>query len=209
MSRRVRITRKDGSVYFVDQKTREEIYVKGYTTERRVGEDGIVYFVDPKTEEEIFVQGYSQKKPDSEFKTLVGVGNFISGAGWVVIALSIFGIIIGVAQSNSVIIITTIVGSIISIILGLLLVASGQSISCFVTISRNTKKTNELLEKLIIQKEINCWELKISENVYVHFFKIRFCKYIINNTFLDFNMILKYMVENITSKSTRPRVQAG
>lgn len=81
-----------------------------------------------------------------QFKTLLGYGKFISGLGWIVIIIGIIAIIGGFA-SGSEVGVGVAVGSLIFIILGIGMVASGQLISCFVSIERNTRATYELLKQ--------------------------------------------------------------
>ena len=81
-----------------------------------------------------------------KFKTLLDYGKFISGLGWVVIIIGIIAIIVGFANGSEVGV-GIAIGSIIFIILGIVMVASGQLISCFVSIEKNTRATYELLKQ--------------------------------------------------------------
>lgn len=81
-----------------------------------------------------------------QFKTLLGYGKFISVIGWIVIIIGIIAIIGGFA-SGSEVGVGVAGGSLIFIILGIGMVASGQLISCFVSIERNTRATYELLKQ--------------------------------------------------------------
>jgi uncharacterized Zn finger protein (UPF0148 family) len=85
------------------------------------------------------------------FKTLLRLGKFISGTGWVVALLGVLTCLGGGALFSEggldamagVMALT--VGMVISA-LGLLMAASGQQISCFVAIEHNTRSTYELIQ---------------------------------------------------------------
>ena len=83
-----------------------------------------------------------------DFKTLLGCGKFISGFGWVIVVLGIvgmFGIFGGVigAEELGCSIIGAIAAGMLSVIMGIGIVAIGQLITCFVSIERNTRLTYE------------------------------------------------------------------
>ena len=81
-----------------------------------------------------------------QFKTLLGYGKFISGFGWVVVLIGIISIIGGLA-SGSEASFGIAGGALVLIILGISMVISGQVISCFVSIEKNTRATYELLKE--------------------------------------------------------------
>lgn len=80
------------------------------------------------------------------FKTLLGYGKLISGLGWAVVILGIITIIAGLSKAEDAWDIVAI-RNIIIIILGFGMAISGQVISCFVSIERNTRATYEILKK--------------------------------------------------------------
>ena len=80
------------------------------------------------------------------FKTLLGYGKFISGVGWFIILIGIISIIAGLASGDeSGFAIAG--GALFFIISGIGMVISGQVISCFVSIEKNTRATYELLKE--------------------------------------------------------------
>jgi len=81
------------------------------------------------------------------FKTLLGYGQFIAGCGWILIFLAAIVLLVGLAGSI-IGLVTGIASSIALVIVGISFVVSGQVISCFVSIERNTRETNELLKQL-------------------------------------------------------------
>ncbi len=84
----------------------------------------------------------------SKFATLLGYGKFMSGAGWVLIIIAALIFLARVASSdNEITIMFAIMGSFVSALTGFLLVVSGQAISCFVSIEKNTRLTSELLKE--------------------------------------------------------------
>ena len=81
-----------------------------------------------------------------EFKTLLGYGKLVSGLGWVVVLLGLFGIIAGLGSGhNGGFLLAG--GAFIACLIGLGMVAAGQLISCFVSIEKNTRTTYEILNR--------------------------------------------------------------
>lgn len=99
----------------------------------------------------------TEKKNDSEtgynFKTLLYYGSLNSFIGGVIIFIGIIFLILSIVNFsmdktiNNIYATAFILFAIFSIISGFLLVVFGQSISCFVTIEKNTRKTYCILEK--------------------------------------------------------------
>jgi len=86
---------------------------------------------------------------DTRFKTLLGYGKFLSSVGWFIIIIgiiAIFGGIVSGAEGDE-IGFGIAMGAVVVIILGIGMVASGQLISCFVAIEKNTRSTYELIQK--------------------------------------------------------------
>jgi len=81
-----------------------------------------------------------------QFKTLLGYGKFISGFGWFVVIIGIITIIGGLVSGNEAGF-GIAGGALVLIILGISMVISGQVISCFVSIEKNTRATYELLKE--------------------------------------------------------------
>ena len=81
-----------------------------------------------------------------KFKTLLGYGKVISGLGWVVAALGMVGLIGGLASGQEEGLLLA-GGAFFGILLGIGMVASGQLITCFVSIENNTRSTYELLKQ--------------------------------------------------------------
>lgn len=101
---------------------------------------------DSEKQSDIAITKITNTKAIYQFNTLLGYGKFISGLGWLVIAIGIIAIIGGFASGSEVGVGIS-VGSLIFIILGIGMVASGQLISCFVSIEKNTRATYELLKQ--------------------------------------------------------------
>ncbi len=87
-----------------------------------------------------------------DFRSLLGLGRFMSGVGWVAVGIGAIVFSIGLvvvcssgrgAAFGGV----AVVGGALLGILGFLVVACGQVMSCFVTIERNTRGTYELLRE--------------------------------------------------------------
>lgn len=87
----------------------------------------------------------SPAEADNHFKTLSGYGMFLSGFGWFVIVL---GIVMVIALSNKLGLGGSIILCAVSVLSGIGFVVSGQVVSCFVAIEKNTRTTNELLKNL-------------------------------------------------------------
>ncbi len=83
----------------------------------------------------------------TQFLSLLGYGKFISGIGWFIIVCSILFSIASAGSSGGTKILFIIIGSFFSALTGFLLVVSGQLISCFVSIEKNTRLTSLLLKE--------------------------------------------------------------
>lgn len=79
------------------------------------------------------------------FKALLGYGKFISGLGWVTVILGVIGIFAGLGSGKAGIVVAS--AAFFGVLAGIGLVASGQLISCFVAIEKNTRTTYELLKQ--------------------------------------------------------------
>lgn len=82
----------------------------------------------------------------TRFKTLLGIGKFIAGYGWLIVIGGIVALILGVAKLDEPIGIPSLIWGFSAIGLGIFSVAFGQSIECFVSIEKNTRETTELLK---------------------------------------------------------------
>jgi cytochrome c biogenesis protein CcdA len=83
----------------------------------------------------------------TRFNTLLGIGKFIAGFGWLVVIVGIVALIFGISKLDESMGITSLIGGFSFIVLGIVSVAYGQLIECFVSIEKNTKETNELLKE--------------------------------------------------------------
>jgi hypothetical protein len=86
------------------------------------------------------------------FRTLLMVGKVVSFVGWIIVvagvgmlALGLVGEVVEDARSLAA---ASILTGAITAVAGLLVVGSGQTISCFVAIERNTRATQELLKHI-------------------------------------------------------------
>lgn len=96
---------------------------------------------------------------ERRFKTLLSISNFISGLGWVIVGLgalvAIIGIVSAVSQAGNrfgggqaVLSLTTgLGGGLWAAVSGILMVAFGQVVSCFVAIEHNTRSTLRLIQE--------------------------------------------------------------
>lgn len=95
---------------------------------------------------------------DTPFGTLLSLGKFISGLGWVLVVLGIIVALVAFAgvskylERNPITDITATLLGLAVAAAGIMYVASGQLISCIVAIERNTRKGKDLIERLISQK---------------------------------------------------------
>ena len=90
-----------------------------------------------------------------DFGTLMFIGQLNSFIGWLLVAGSVIAISIGLSDNNLLVPykpILILIGA-VAIPISLLVVASGQIISCFVSTERNTKETNGLLRKILDKME--------------------------------------------------------
>jgi len=83
----------------------------------------------------------SEKEPQEvyKFKVLLAYGNIFSGIGWLVVIIGICIILFSFIEGKD--LLPMIGVGLIVIIFGFFLVASGQVVSCFVEIERNTRMT--------------------------------------------------------------------
>ena len=79
-----------------------------------------------------------------DYSTLMLVGKINSFLGWIVVVGGVNGVFVGFAQGNFAILTIAFPG-LFAAIIGLLIVASGQMISCLVSTERNSKDTSEIL----------------------------------------------------------------
>lgn len=103
-------------------------------------------FIAKKQPKEQAASSTSTISSSYQFKTLLGYGKFISGFGWFVVLIGIISIIGGLASGNEAGF-GIAGGALVLIILGISMVISGQVISCFVSIEKNTRATYELLKE--------------------------------------------------------------
>jgi len=88
-----------------------------------------------------------QNQTNLRFNTLLSLGRFISFFGWLIVIAACIAILYGFGElkgAGS----FALFGGIIGLINGLILVAVGQLISCFVSIEHNTFETNNILQSL-------------------------------------------------------------
>lgn len=129
------------------------------TLKRITTSKGEIFFVDAKTGQRVEVDSKFTNKTSStilRFKTLLGLGQFVTILGWIIFIAGIIAIVIGIAtlKENSGTI--TLIGGIAGLINGVLIVAIGQIISCFVSIEHNTYETADILKShhLDLNKEV-------------------------------------------------------
>ena len=103
-----------------------------------------------KVRVEIKDLGAEKKDAASDFGTLMFIGQLNSFIGWLLVAGSVIAIIIGLSDTDKIVVALT---GAVAIPISLLVVASGQIISCFVSTERNTKETNGLLRKILDKME--------------------------------------------------------
>lgn len=87
---------------------------------------------------------------ESKYGTLNTIGKIISFIGWVIFGLSIFYFILftgNIPDDAGLAVIPVAFGSVLGVVFGLLVVAQGQVITCFVSIEENTRETVELLRE--------------------------------------------------------------
>ena len=81
---------------------------------------------------------------EPRFRTLSGYAKLISGAGWIVVVLGVVQVIVGLGYIQTLGPVFLVSGIPVAVI-GLVIVASGQVITCFVAIEENTRATSTLL----------------------------------------------------------------
>ena len=125
---------------------------------RITDEKGEVYFVDAKTGERVEVDGRytditdKQSSTKGRFSTLLGVGQFVAIIGWLITIGGGVTFIAGIAANKAASLIT-VIGGIAAVAIGLLIVATGQSIACFVSIEKNTYETNKAIKSFIKKRD--------------------------------------------------------
>lgn len=112
---------------------------------RRAGTGGSQEATQPSVEEP------PVELASNNFKTLLWLGELISGVGWIAVLIGGVGLLFGfseLSESTSMGMgdLLVLVSSAIPVALGLLLAAVGQLISCFVAIEHNTRSVFELLK---------------------------------------------------------------
>lgn len=126
---------------------------------RIMTKEGEVYFVDADTGRRVEVDSkYTNTKQNpinNRFKGLLGLGQFISVVGWVVLIFSIIFIIVGITSvsTRGTLWAIEIGGGIIGFLNSILFIAIGQIISCFVSIEYNTWETTDLLKRLPLKED--------------------------------------------------------
>jgi hypothetical protein len=85
-------------------------------------------------------------KESERFRTLGVYGKFISFLGWLLFGVSIIVGIIGFAGIPKGQSLLYLFAGIAGVLLGFVWVASGQVISCFISIEKNTRTTSEILQ---------------------------------------------------------------
>ena len=85
-----------------------------------------------------------------DFGTLMFIGQLNSVIGWLLVAGSVIAIIIGLSDTDKIVVSLT---GAVAIPISLLVIASGQIISCFVSSERNTKEANGLLRQILDKME--------------------------------------------------------
>ena len=98
-----------------------------------------------KLKSETSGKGNEIQNISSSFKTLLGIGKFISGFGWFLCAAAVIAFFIGFTDVEDQARAALLGGGIIVFIYALLIVAFGQLISCFVSIEKNTRATYKIL----------------------------------------------------------------
>jgi len=84
----------------------------------------------------------------SKFGTLLGYGSLLKGLGRIIVVLAVIIAFVGLSV-REVGLIFGLAGAIALAITGIGLMASGEVISCFVSIEQNTRNSAELLERLL------------------------------------------------------------
>jgi len=86
------------------------------------------------------------------FKTLMGVGRFITGIGWLAFGVGVIGTLACLAKLKESWTQFMILIWVAAILFGVIIVAQGQVIRCFVSIERNTHNTSSALMSLVKRK---------------------------------------------------------
>lgn len=100
----------------------------------------------------------SNQPSERRFNTLLSIGKLISGIGWVFVGLgalaAIIGIIVAISEAGNrysggeqaaLSLAAGLGGGLWAAVMGILIVAQGQVLSCFVAIERNTRSTYEMM----------------------------------------------------------------
>jgi len=111
--------------------------------------------IQPKQEEKPSENSLNREKKEDtdigvqqsyQFKTLLSYGKFISGFGWFIGILGAIAIIGGLMSGEEAGF-GIALGALLLVVIGIMMVVSGQLISCFVSIEKNTRTTYELLQR--------------------------------------------------------------
>lgn len=87
--------------------------------------------------------GAASDSAEQQFLTLSGYAKVFSGIGWFVVAVGVIVTLFGLSQEDSVLL--ALMGGGAVIVSGVVIVASGQLISCIVAIQRDTSKIAQML----------------------------------------------------------------
>jgi hypothetical protein len=127
------------------EKLVEEAKSLGMHVEERIDDytlkDGIQAFKEETSREKKIDVAASR-----DFGTLMFVGKINSFLGWIVVVGGVMGVFVGFAQGGFAILAIALPG-LFAAIIGLLIAASGQMISCLVSTERNSKDTTEILSQ--------------------------------------------------------------
>ena len=90
----------------------------------------------------------SSGRPDvKDYGTLRTVGKINSVVGWILVGVATMVAIFGLQDRSSIFLLT--LPSLGGVLLGLLVVASGQLISCFVDTERHSRDSSETLKQIL------------------------------------------------------------
>jgi hypothetical protein len=106
--------------------------------------DGESLGLEPSPQED--EQG-SETNASPGFRTLLGYGQLMAGCGWFLVILAALVVVIALA-GGGIGLFAGIASSVALVIAGISFVVSGQIISCFVSIERNTRESSALLKQL-------------------------------------------------------------
>jgi hypothetical protein len=90
---------------------------------------------------------------ESRYNTLDTYAGIISGTGWIVLLAGVVFLIYGIANKELLGPLFLIPG-ITGMVLGLVIVANGQLLSCIRSVEENTRATTLLLDRLLLNNEL-------------------------------------------------------